>query len=318
MDFEWPKIVTELHDRCWKPEGSRLYDLWKPEPLRKFFQEHGYILWLSMYEEGWGDKHNVELLTPNDEPRRPDGYTFVSRYQCQPGIVIYKNFTHLNNIHYPARTIHNQDVLIRLISIGGDATGDEHYEAIRRLSTGQTAFRRDNYALPLLNEFEFNGLRFVVFPLLTLGGYMPWFYNVDEILDYFMQIFKGVKFCHDNLIAHLDLDGDNILYNSSGGREVSDETTEYNVAGPFRSHFPIRYYINDFETATRKITGLPNVRVGRIGQYGREYAPEMLINEPYCPFKAASPKVSKSCRSWTSIDRAKPRYARPGTESPPR
>lgn len=26
--------------------------------------------------------------------------------------------------------------------------------------------------------------------------------------------------------------------------------------------------------------------MGRIGQYGREYAPETLIDEPYCPFKA--------------------------------
>lgn len=31
---------------------------------------------------------------------------------------------------------------------------------------------------------------------------------------------------------------------------------------------------------------LPNVRVGRVGEYGREYAPEMLVGDPYCPFKA--------------------------------
>ncbi|KAK0442409.1 hypothetical protein EV421DRAFT_1950605 [Armillaria borealis] len=42
----------------------------------------------------------------------------------------------------------------------------------------------------------------------------------------------------------------------------------------------------DSDPATRKITGLHNLRVGRIGQYAREYAPEMLTNEPYCPFKA--------------------------------
>ncbi|KAG7443949.1 uncharacterized protein BT62DRAFT_305933 [Guyanagaster necrorhizus] len=295
VDFEWPKTIPEWRNRCWEPEGSRPYDLWKPEPLQNFFQEHGYTLWISMYEQGLGD--NVELLPPNGEPRRPDGFTFLTRYQCEPGIVIYKsNFSHVNNIHCPARTIHNQDVLIRLVSIDGDVTADEHYEAIQRLSAGQSAFRGDNYTLPLLNELEFNGLKFVVFPLLSLGAaYMPWFYNVAEILDYLMQVFKGVKFCHDNLIAHLDLDSDNILYNFAGARMQPNEVVESNVTGPFRSHFPIRYYITDFEMAvcfdkdsdpaSRKITGLPNDRVGRAGEYDREYAPEMLLSEPYCPFK---------------------------------
>ncbi|PBK60618.1 hypothetical protein ARMSODRAFT_722197 [Armillaria solidipes] len=206
-DVEWPKSISEWRDRSWNPEGSRPYDLWKREPLRDFFRQNGYILWHSEHELGISTG-SVELIPPNDAPRRPDGYTFVTRYQCQPGIVIYKaNFGQVKNIHCTARTIHNQDVVIRLISIDGDATGDEHYKAIRRLSAGPTAFRGDNHALPLLNELEFNGLRFVVFPLLSIGGpWLPWYYNADEILDYLSQIFQGVKFCHDNLIAHLDLD----------------------------------------------------------------------------------------------------------------
>ncbi|KAK0224394.1 hypothetical protein EDD85DRAFT_941073 [Armillaria nabsnona] len=295
---QWPNTLPKWRDRCFKPEGSWPYDLWKPEPLQNFFREHGYHLWVTMHGCGLGDEdhHHLSLIPPNDEPRRPDGYTFVTRYQCEPGIVIHRaNFHQLRNIHCPARTIHNQDVLIRLISIDGDATGDEHYKAIRRLSQGQTAYRGDNYALPLLNELNFNGLRFIVFPLLSIG-YIPWFYNVAEILDYLVQVFKGVKFCHDNLIAHLDLDSDNILFNFCGGRTMPDGNTESDATGPFRSHFPIRYYVNDFETAvcfdkdsdpaSRKITGLPNVRAGRMGQYGREYAPEMLTGDPYCPFKA--------------------------------
>ncbi len=54
---------------------------------------------------------------------------------------------------------------------------------------------------------------------------------------------------------------------------VPDNTPTVGVTAPFRSHFPIRYYIDDFETAvcfnkdsdpaTRKITGLPDIRVGR-------------------------------------------------------
>ncbi len=124
-------------------------------------------------------------------------------------------------------------------------------------------------------------------------------------------ICQGVKFSHDNLIAHLvrvpplvihivlmilqDLDSDNIPFSFLGGR-TRPADTDSEVIGPFRSHFPIRYYINDFELAvcfdrdpdpaTRKITGLPNVRAGRSGEYAREYAPEMIVCDPYCPFKA--------------------------------
>ena len=65
--------------------------------------------------------------------------------------------------------------------------------------------------------------------------------------------------------------------------------------GPFRSLFPIRYYINDFELAvtfdpdsepsSRTVTGFPTTGV-RTGEYGRRPAPEMLSGDPYCPFRA--------------------------------
>ncbi|KAG7443960.1 uncharacterized protein BT62DRAFT_921596 [Guyanagaster necrorhizus] len=78
---------------------------------------------------------------------------------------------------------------------------------------------------------------------------------MDEILDYLVQIFKGIKFCHDNLIAHLictltmvDLDSDNILFNFLGCQMQPVGTTETDVTGLFQSHFPIQYYINDFKT----------------------------------------------------------------------
>lgn len=66
---------------------------------------------------------------------------------------------------------------------------------------------------------------------------------------------------------------------------------------PFRSHFPVRYYLNDFELgfsfdensdpSSRLITGLPLTVSGRAGPYGRPTAPEMLKPDvPYCPFRA--------------------------------
>ncbi|SJL13906.1 uncharacterized protein ARMOST_17356 [Armillaria ostoyae] len=295
---EWPKTLPEWRNRCFKPEDSWPYDLWKPEPLQNFFREHGYHLWVTMHDRGLGDDHHhhLALIPPNEEPRRPDGYTFVTCYQCEPGIIIHRpNFIQLRNIHCAVRTIHNQDVLIRLISINGDATGDEHYKAIRRLSQGQTAYRGDNYALPLLNELEFNGLRFVVFPLLSIG-YIPWFYNVDEILDYLVQVFKGVKFCHDNLIAHLDLDSDNILFNFLGARTM---LTGIRNLMPL-VHFDLISLSDTISTISKpqfvsmrtqilgvgKLLAYPPTDWVQLKDTIVGNTPEMLTGDPYCPFKA--------------------------------
>jgi hypothetical protein len=74
-----------------------------------------------------------------------------------------------------------------------------------------------------------------------------------------------------------------------------ESSAEGGKLGPFRSLFPVRYYINDFEFAvtfepdsepsSRTVTGLPITGI-RIGEYGRKRAPEMLSEAPYCPFRA--------------------------------
>ena len=93
-----------------------------------------------------------------------------------------------------------------------------------------------------------------------------------------------------------DIDSDNILINFKGGPSQHGVTQIRGVLGhptPFREHFPIRYYLNDFELAacfdddsdpsTRVVSGLPTK--GLLGKYGREIAPEMLLVKPYCPFR---------------------------------
>ena len=92
-----------------------------------------------------------------------------------------------------------------------------------------------------------------------------------------------------------DLDTDNILINWAGTMCQSVESLDSGKIGPFRSLFPVRYYINDFELAatfepdsepsSRSVTGLPTTGV-RTGEYGRKPAPEMLSGAPYCPFRA--------------------------------
>jgi hypothetical protein len=86
-----------------------------------------------------------------------------------------------------------------------------------------------------------------------------------------------------------DIGDDNILINFVDGPRVREGTS-----GPFRCHFPVRYYLNDFEFAVcfaehssptdRLVSGTP-IHSRPIEHYGRIPAPEMLSGRPYCPFK---------------------------------
>jgi serine/threonine protein kinase len=135
---------------------------------------------------------------------------------------------------------------------------------------------------------------------------------------------QGIAFCHSRLVAHQvrlphyficelnlifvkDIDRDNILVNFAGGMCQPEETNwSTRDWAPFRSYFPIRYFINDFELAvtfdpdsdpsSRVVTGLPTAGV-RPGQYGRDVAPEMLLTSPYCPFRADIWQLGKMFQS---------------------
>lgn len=92
-----------------------------------------------------------------------------------------------------------------------------------------------------------------------------------------------------------DLDTDNILINPADGVRQDVIARQTKHASPFREDFPVRYYINDFELAvcfdedshpsTRLVKCLPIT--GKIeDEYSRDAAPEMLLDAPYCPFRA--------------------------------
>jgi len=147
-----------------------------------------------------------------------------------------------------------------------------------------------------LRELVHDDMIFAVFPLLGTGFDSPWFYRFSEVINAVEQVLEGINFCHERLVAHLDLDTDNILINWAGTRcQLPGSSDEGGKLGPFRSYFPVRYYINDFEVAvtfephsepsSRTVTGLPFTGI-RTGEYGRTPAPEMLSGSPYCPFRA--------------------------------
>ncbi|TDL17097.1 hypothetical protein BD410DRAFT_794668 [Rickenella mellea] len=136
-------------------------------------------------------------------------------------------------------------------------------------------------------------MTFGVFPTLGESPDSPWFHTYEEAFDFVDQLLEGLSFMHSRLIAHLDISLDNILVNCIGPRKTS-----------FQSRFKVFYYYNDFELAVyfpeqtnpaeRVVSGLPTQRLYAPDAtfehvretYGRDPAPEMLQQSPYCPFKA--------------------------------
>lgn len=80
-----------------------------------------------------------------------------------------------------------------------------------------------------------------------------------------------------------------------GQRQAPESFVGTEPVTPFRSYFPVRYYLNDFEfavtfdprsdPASRVVKGFPIDGI-REGKYGRDKVPEMKSGLPYCPFRA--------------------------------
>ncbi|EIM86139.1 uncharacterized protein STEHIDRAFT_122114, partial [Stereum hirsutum FP-91666 SS1] len=205
-----------------------------------------------------------------------------------------------NPIMCPARTTDGRDVMIRLVCISGDPSpsGARHLSILRQIAKGHVACIGNNHIVPVLQELTDTerGLTFVVQPKLYWLDTLPNWYSAREAADFVVQIFEGLEFCHKRLIAHLDIGYDNLLVNFRGGPQYPPPTNTSSETWPFRSHFPIRYYLNDFEIglsfdensdpSSRTTTGFPHTVSGRKGPYGRAPAPEMLKQDvPHCPFR---------------------------------
>jgi len=278
---EWRKMSqTEDH---WNARA-----LWDKLNLGPIFLSRGYRLWPPTK-----DPTSLAALRPKSDwdARVFDGFAYRSPY-CRD--TFRGSFDMAKTIHCPARTSDGRDVLIRLIAVGSDREED-YQKAMDRLAVGTTAALGDNHVLPILDKIEHDDMLFHVFPLMDEGFVRPWYFSFAEIVDACEQVLEGINFCHERLVAHLDLDDNNILLNCSGDlkRPLRDQDQNF----PFRSLFPARYYIIDFELcavfdfdsdpATRLVQGIPTARRGgKLSNYGRHAAPEMLLDEPYCPFRA--------------------------------
>ena len=87
------------------------------------------------------------------------------------------------------------------MAIGVDRD-ERHFAALSRLGTGDNALRGDNHIVPVLKEIVHEDTTFVVFPLMASGFDYPWYYHFSEVLNAVEQILEGLRFCHEQLVAH--------------------------------------------------------------------------------------------------------------------
>lgn len=232
----------------------------------------------------------------------------------------------------PARTLDGRDVVIRIVSIGPEGTS--HRESLKRLASGNIASVIGNHAAPVLQWLETNGFTFAAFPYLsTLEPSLFLFENTGDLLREAQQMLevRCVRFicyrvqedagprvlpCKTSRaqsvyverflnLAHCvtaqDVFPSNFLCNYYGGLGYHASYAPPplgEAVKPFRSLFPFKIYLIDFEwavcfepnsdPATHLVTGRPPFVDfhGSDSTYGRPVAPEMDSEQPHDPFLA--------------------------------
>ncbi|KAF9033433.1 hypothetical protein BDZ89DRAFT_1062891 [Hymenopellis radicata] len=148
-----------------------------------------------------------------------------------------------------------------------------------------------NRTVPILDELEIDGTTIFVMPFLRQFDDPP-FLRRSECLEAIRQILQGLKFMHENKIAHNDACRGNIMMDSS-----SLIPTSFSLIRPwttdglyknikYRTRFavrPVNYYFIDFETAAIYPEGQHSSRSVRFGRVGQDETPPEF-SEPVIPF----------------------------------
>jgi hypothetical protein len=171
--------------------------IWKQ--LEPFFREQGYIFWVTSTVTAHYRK------PPNDNERCPDPFAYrTDEVKGKPGFaltvsvlrcsIFYSGYllSYQMGTRYPARTLDDRDVLIKLISKGND--GLNHLEALRRLAVGNVGSRGDNHTVPVLRLIVLQDMTFAVFPLMSEGFTTGWYDELHETIDAAIQLLE-VNLC---------------------------------------------------------------------------------------------------------------------------
>ena len=75
--------------------------------------------------------------------------------------------SHQNGLSCPARSRDGNDVIIQIITAGGQ--GDKDLKILKRLAADVESLQSDNHVLPMLEEFAFQDIAFGIFPRIAVS-----------------------------------------------------------------------------------------------------------------------------------------------------
>ncbi|KAJ7162164.1 hypothetical protein C8R46DRAFT_904157 [Mycena filopes] len=150
-----------------------------------------------------------------------------------------------------------------------------------------------NHCVPILEVLDVPDVEdcsIIVMPLLRRFG-SPRFDTFGETIDFFDQAFEGLKFMHDNNVAHRDCTFNNIMMDASqmfpNGYHPIEINRNRNFSGKAkfytRTQRPPRYYWIDFGLSRKYTTRNPPPLEPPI-RGGDKSVPEFELAEPCDPF----------------------------------
>ncbi|KAJ7140502.1 kinase-like domain-containing protein [Mycena crocata] len=233
-----------------------------------WLQDCGYML-RPRYRPGWV----ASWLGTEKDP-----------YKCEDGIALNSAV-----IIDAIRIRDNVDVCLKSI----DKDVHEFEVAIGSyFSSASVATDLRNHCVPILEILQVpddTNITIIVMPLLREYG-EPRFDTFGEIVDFFGQIFEGLKFMHDHNVAHRDCNGYNIMMDGYHAQRPKKKRDYCSGRAKFytRTQKPPKYYLIDFGLSrmyeTRHPPPLEDPILG-----GDKSVPEFRFSEDGDPPEACDP-----------------------------
>ncbi|KAF9481612.1 kinase-like protein [Pholiota conissans] len=195
---------------------------------------------------------------------------------------------------FGARDSLNRDVVIKLLDKYSPdrPEGSIELQIFRLLNSPSIRTNPRNATIPVLEFLEFHGWTFIVMPAYeSCDAY--YFLSSRECLDFACQVSEALSFLHEHNIVHMDVSHENIMMNYYGcvpKKDIWNETKgDFVPLDPlpeFRSTFPVKYILLDFDHSTYSLPGIPRdkrlISPSRVGRMHR--APEVNGQFKHDPF----------------------------------
>ncbi|KAI0245155.1 hypothetical protein BJV78DRAFT_1140876, partial [Lactifluus subvellereus] len=229
-----------------------------PSSIAEVFSDHeepasGEIDMLFESEQWWRDHyHEIESK----------GYELRLRYHpdWQPSwkksgkdLFLMEHATLLPSAMDATRQQDGKHVMLKKVPIG---EGQQELKIARLVSSPGLSREPHNHCVPLLETLELPNVpdqKLMVMPYLRPFN-KPRFQTFGEFVAFFTQICNGIRFMHEQNIAHRDCTATNIMFDPSSMYPEGFHPTRINRSRDFkrrakgytRTQRPTRYYLIDF------------------------------------------------------------------------